>query len=157
MRIFEPRRTRRARRKKIYKEIQGFTLIEVLLAITLLFMVISAVFYFYSNLMENQGKIKEKYALLRTAREFVDSLVFSGDRGLTLGSGGKRETDRFLLRWKIYPAEKPREVIYSSGMAPTAQLKRVHVQFFRKETKRQVLELHFLVNAIYPPGSRVKD
>ena len=82
---------------------RGFTLIEVILAITLLFMVIAAVFYFYSNLMENQGKIKEKYALLRTAREFVDSIVFSGDRGLALESGGKRETDRFLLRWKIIP------------------------------------------------------
>lgn len=134
------------------KKDNGFTLIEVILAITLLFMVVAAVFYFYSNLMDNQGKIKEKYILLRVAREFVDSFVFTQDRGLALQKRGRREIEGYILEWRIAAAEPPREVVYSSGIAPTAQLKRVYVRFIKKDTGNQVLDLHFFVNAVYPPG-----
>ena len=129
-------------------------MIEVILAITLLFTVIAAVFYFYSNLMGNQEKVKEKYTLLRVAREFVDSFVFTQDRGLAMQKKGRREIEGFILKWNTYPAEEPREVIYSSGIAPTAQLKRVYVRFFKKESNQQVYDMLFLVNVVYPPGRR---
>ncbi|MCP5048975.1 MAG: type II secretion system protein [bacterium] len=131
----------------------GFTLIEVVVSIALLFMVVAAVFYFYSNLMDNQGRIKEKYALLRIAREFVDSFAFSGGGGLNM-DGGRREIEGFMLMWTSEPAEDEREVLFSSGVLPVAQLKRVHLQIFNKMTRQQVLELDFLLNTISRPGER---
>lgn len=131
---------------------RGFTLIEVVVSITLLFMVVAAVFYFYSNLMDNQGKFKEKYALLRISREFVDSFVFSSDRAEAMQKGGRIIVEGFILRWRVSPVEKKREVLYSSGMPPMAQLHRVHLQIFKKQGGKQLLELKFLANIIFPPG-----
>ena len=130
----------------------GFTLIEVLVSITILFLVIGAVFYFYSHLMDNQAKLKEKYTILRIGKEFVDSFIFGNDPEMLAGSGGKREERDFVLRWNIYPAEDERAVLLTSGVAPMAQLKRVHLEIIKKDTGKSVLDLHFLVNTISPAG-----
>ena len=143
----------------------GFTLIEVLVSITILFLVIkashilvvvvlviAAVFYFYSHLMDNQAKLKEKYTILRIGKEFVDSFIFGNDPDMLARSGGQREERDFVLRWNIYPAEDERAVLFTSGVAPMAQLKRVHLEIIKKDTGKSVLDLHFLVNTISPAG-----
>jgi prepilin-type N-terminal cleavage/methylation domain-containing protein len=130
----------------------GFTLIEVIIAIAVLFLAIAAVFYFYSNLMGNQAKLKEKYTILRISREFVDSVVFSGDLAVRARNKGRREAEGFILKWDIYPAEEKREVLFTSGIAPLAQLNRVHLEVIKKATGKRVLELHFLLNNISSPG-----
>lgn len=128
----------------------GFTLIEVLVSITILFLVIGAVFYFYSHLTDNQVKLKEKYAILRIGKEFVDSFIFGNEPDILARSGGQREERDFVLRWNIYPAEDERAVLFTSGVAPMAQLKRVHLEIIKKNTGKSVLDLHFLVNTILP-------
>jgi prepilin-type N-terminal cleavage/methylation domain-containing protein len=130
----------------------GFTLIEVLVSITILFLVIGAAFYFYSQLMENQVKLKEKYTVLRIGKEFVDAFVFGNDPDRLVRSGGQREERDFVLRWNIYPVEDERAVLFTSGVAPMAQLKRVHLEIIKKDTGKSVLDLHFFVNTISPAG-----
>jgi prepilin-type N-terminal cleavage/methylation domain-containing protein len=130
----------------------GFTLIEVLVSITILFLVIGAAFYFYSQLMENQVKLKEKYTILRIGKEFVDAFVFGNNPEILAVSGGQREERDFVLRWNIYPAEDERAVLFTSGVAPMAQLKRVHLEIIKKDTGKSVLDLHFFVNTISPAG-----
>ncbi|UCH94033.1 MAG: type II secretion system protein [Candidatus Aminicenantes bacterium] len=130
----------------------GFTLIEVLVSITILFLVIASVFYFYSHLMDNQAKLKEKYKILRMGKEFVDSFIFGSDPEILSITGGQREVEDFILRWNIYPAEDERAVLFTSGVAPMAQLKRVHLEIIKAETGKSVLDLHFLVNTISPAG-----
>ncbi len=133
---------------------RGFTLLEVIIAISLLFMVVAAVFYFYGNLMENQGKIKEKYKLLRVSRAFVDSFVFRGRASIPGQQKGQLEEEDFILKWNTFPIENKREVLFSSGEAPMAQLKRVHVEIFKKGKGNRVMELQFLVNVFSNPGVR---
>jgi prepilin-type N-terminal cleavage/methylation domain-containing protein len=132
--------------------INGFTLIEVLISITILFLVIGAVFYFYSHLMDNQARFREKYTILRIGKEFVDSFIPGNDPGMLAGSGGQREERDFVLRWNIYPVEDERAVLFTSGVAPMAQLKRVHLEIIKKKTGKSVLDLHFLVNTVLPAG-----
>ncbi len=129
---------------------RGFTLIEVIVSITLLFIVVAAVFYFYSNMMDNEGKIREKYTLLRITKEFIDSFAFRSADEAAKPGGGANEREGFILQWRIYPAEERRDVFFSSGVVPQAQLNRVHLRIVKKETKKQVLELQFLVNTILP-------
>lgn len=136
----------------IKRRSEGFTLIEVLVSITILFLVIGAVFYFYSQLMDNQAKLKEKYTILRIGKEFVDSFIFGNDPDMLARSGGQREERDFILRWNIYLAEDERAVLFTSGVAPMAQLKRVHLEIIKKDTGKSVLDLHFLVNTISPAG-----
>jgi prepilin-type N-terminal cleavage/methylation domain-containing protein len=136
----------------IKRRSEGFTLIEVLISITILFLVIGAVFYFYSQLMDNQAKLKEKYTILRIGKEFVDSFIFGNDPDMLARSGGQREERDFILHWNIYPAEDERAVLFTSGVAPMAQLKRVHLEIIKKDTGNSVLDLHFLVNTISPAG-----
>ena len=131
---------------------RGFTLIEVIVSIAILFLAIAAVFYFYSNLMDNQTKLKEKYVILRISREFVDSMVFSNDPYMTERKSGRREAEGFILDWKINPAEEKRDVLFTSGLAPVAQLQRVHLEVIKKKTGKKVLDLHFLLNTISTPG-----
>ena len=128
----------------------GFTLIEVLVSITILFLVIGAVFYFYSHLMDKQEKLKEKYTILRIGKEFVDSFVFGNNPDMLAGGGGQREERDFVLRWNIYPVEDERAVLFTSGVAPMAQLKRVHLEIIHKDTGNSVLDLHFFVNTVLP-------
>jgi type II secretory pathway pseudopilin PulG len=130
---------------------QGFTLIEVIIAITILFLVIGSIFYYYSQVMENQAKLKEKYRILRIAREFVDSMVFSNDTVMLAMTEGKSEIEDFQLRWHVYPVEDGREVLFTSGILPLAQLKRVHLEIIKKGTGKSVLDLHFLLNTISSP------
>jgi len=138
--------------KKPTRDLRGFTLIEVVVATTLLFMVTGAVFYFYSNLMDRQGKIKRKYIVLRLAREFMDGFVFNHQQLPRYAPGGKSEREGFRLEWNTAPAEQAREVLYSSGLPPMAQLHRVNCRIINLESGNQVMELNFLVNIIFKPG-----
>lgn len=124
-------------------------MIEVIVAIVILFMAVSAVLYFYSQRMESQQRIKEKYRLIRTAREFVDTFI--NDKTMADEENGQRETADFIITWKVFPAEEEKEIIFSSGRRPVAQLKRVHLEFTAKATGNRVLDLHFLINTISPP------
>ncbi len=130
----------------------GFTLIEVLVSIALLFMTIGAVFYFYSHMMDNHSRLKEKYKVLRIAREFVDSLVFGHNPAMLSAKSGSKAVENYLLAWNIYPSGEPKELLFTSGIPPMVQLKRVHLQIFKKGTSRAILELQFLVNTIFEPG-----
>jgi type II secretory pathway pseudopilin PulG len=140
--------------EEICKQAPGFTLLEVIIAIALLFMVVAAVFYFYGNLMANQGKIKEKYKLLRISRAFVDSFVFRGQASIPGQQKGRLEKEGFILLWNIFPVENKREVLFSSGVVPMAQLNRVHLEILKKENRSRVMELNFLVNVFSKPGLR---
>jgi prepilin-type N-terminal cleavage/methylation domain-containing protein len=130
---------------------KGFTLIEVIVAITILFLVVASVFYFYSNLMENQAKLKEKYRILRIGKEWVDSFIFGNDPELLMVKKGQRKVEDFILRWEMHPVEDGREVLFTSGIAPLAQLQLVHLELLKTNTGNNVLDLHFLVNTISPP------
>jgi hypothetical protein len=114
-------------------------------------MAVAAVFYFYSQSMEHQAKLKEKYRILRIGKQFVDSYIFSTDPEKLTMTDGKREVEDFILQWNVYPVEDEREVIFTSGLLPLAQLKRVHLEIIKKTTGKSVLDLHFLVNTISPP------
>ncbi len=105
-----------------------------------------AVFYFYSNQANHQEKLKEKYTVIRLARQFVDNVI--NDASNRYGESGSEETEGFILEWKRYPAEDRRDIVLSSGLPPQTQLHLVHLQVFKKETGNNVLELHFLRNRI---------
>ncbi|MCP4217096.1 MAG: type II secretion system protein, partial [bacterium] len=124
----------------------GFTLIEVVIAITIFAMVAGAVFYFYSNQVDNQIKLKEKYSLMRLTRQFIDT--FTGDENNRNIENGSTEMEDYVFEWTLHAVEKPREVRMTSGLAPLAQLKLVHLQVFRKKNGGQVLSLDFLFNTI---------
>ena len=130
----------------------GFTLIEVIVSITILFLVVASVFYFYSHLMDNQAKLKEKYRVLRIGKECVDSFIFGNDPGLLTVKKGRREIEDFILLWEMNPVEDGREVLFTSGLAPLAQLQLVHLELLKTNTGNNVLDLHFLVNTISPSG-----
>ncbi|MCP4150048.1 MAG: type II secretion system protein [bacterium] len=125
---------------------QGFTLIEVIVAITLFTMVIGAVFYFYSNYMNNQAKLKERYAVMRISRDFIDAFI--SDPANIDSPGGTEEIEGFILDYQLYPAGKKEEVLLTSGRPPMAQLKVVHLQVIQKNTGKNLLDLHFLYNTI---------
>jgi len=131
---------------------KGFTLIEVLVSITILFLVIAAVFYFYYHSMDNQVKLKEKYRVMRISKEFIESFIFGNDWDLSVINQGQEEVEDFILQWNSYPIQDARDVILTSGVAPKAQLKRVHLRVIKKETGKSVLDLHFLVNTVIPPS-----
>lgn len=128
----------------------GFTLVEVVVSVALFAMVMGAVFYFYANSMSNQAKLKEKYTLLRVSREFVDSFINYNTREQTKGLD---EKEGFLLEWTMTPVEEKKDVIFASGVPPTAQLNLVHVNVINKESKQTALQLDFLVNAISTDSS----
>lgn len=128
----------------------GFTLVEVVVSVALFAMVMGAVFYFYANSMTNQAKLKEKYTLLRVSREFVDSFINYNTREQ---SKGLDEKEDFLLEWTMTPVEEKKDVIFASGVPPTAQLNLVHVNVIKKESKQTVLNLDFLVNAVSTDNS----
>lgn len=130
---------------KIDAKEKGFTLIEVLVSVALFAMIMGAVFYFYSNSMTHQAKLKEKYTLLRISREFVDSFINYNNHKQ---SNGLDEKEGFLFEWTMTPIEEKKDIIFSSGIPPTAQLNVVHVNVIKKESKQNVLNLDFLVNAI---------
>jgi prepilin-type N-terminal cleavage/methylation domain-containing protein len=129
---------------------KGFTLIEVVVSVALFAMVMGAVFYFYSNSMTNQTKLREKYTLLRVSREFVDSFINYNTREQKKGLD---EKEGFLLEWTMTPIEEKKDVIFASGVPPTAQLNLVHVNVIKKESKQTALQLDFLVNAISTDNS----
>lgn len=128
----------------------GFTLIEVVVSVALFAMVMAAVFYFYSNSMTNQAKLKGKYTLLRVSREFVDSFINYNTREQKKGLD---EKEGFLLEWTMTPIEEKKDVIFASGVPPTAQLNRVHVNVINKESKQTVLQMDFLANAVSTDNS----
>jgi prepilin-type N-terminal cleavage/methylation domain-containing protein len=131
---------------------RGFTLIEVIISITILFLVVASVFYFYSHLMDNQARLKEKYRVLRIGKEWVDRFVFGNEPELLAVRKGQREVEDFILLWEINPVEEERDVLLTSGIAPLAQLQLVHLELLQKRTGKSVFNLHFLVNIITPPG-----
>jgi len=128
----------------------GFTLVEVVVSVALFAMVMGAVFYFYANSMSNQAKLKEKYTLLRVSREFVDSFINYNTREQTKGLD---EKEGFLLEWTMTPVEEKKDVIFSSGVPPTAQLNMVHVNVINKASKQTALQMEFLVNAVSTDNS----
>ena len=130
---------------------RGFTLIEVIVSITILFLVVAAVFYFYSHLMDNQARLKEKYRILRIGKEWVDSFIFGNNQELLAVKKGQRQIEDFILLWEMNPIEDGREVLFTSGLAPLAQLQLVHLKLLKKNTGKSVLDLNFLVNTISPP------
>ncbi|MDQ1354686.1 MAG: hypothetical protein QG657_4995 [Acidobacteriota bacterium] len=138
------------KKTKIAANEKGFTLVEVVVSVALFAMVMGAVFYFYANSMSNQAKLKEKYTMLRISREFVDSFINYNTREQKKGLD---EKEGFLLEWSMSPVEEKKDVIFSSGVLPTAQLNRVHVNVINKESKQTVLQMDFLVNAVSTDNS----
>ncbi|MCU0288624.1 MAG: type II secretion system GspH family protein [Acidobacteria bacterium] len=130
--------------KKVTKE-NGFTLVEVVVSVALFALVMGAVFYFYANSMTNQAKLKEKYILLRVSREFIDSFI---NYSTKKQSKGLDEKEGYLFEWTMSPIEEKKDIIFASGIPPTAQLNMVHVNVIHKESKQTVLNLDFLANAI---------
>ncbi len=124
----------------------GFTLIEVIVAIVIFSMVMAAVFYFYSNAIDNQGKLREKYTILRISRQFVDS--FTAGAVPWDGRRGQQDMGDFVMDWKMFPVEDGREVVFTSGRPPLAQLNVVRLRVIKKETNLQVYSLDFLFNTI---------
>lgn len=131
------------------KNNSGFTLIEVIISVVILFMTVAAVFHFYSQRIDNHMRIKEKYNQIRIAREFVDTMI--NDPQLAIDEKGRNETEAYTLQWHAYPIEEKREVVFSSGKRPTAQLKRIHLDIVSKTSSHTQLSLDFLVNVIAPP------
>jgi prepilin-type N-terminal cleavage/methylation domain-containing protein len=125
---------------------KGFTLIEVVVSITIFAMVMVSVFYFFSNSMNNQEKLKEKYTILRISREFIDTFIEGWNRAD--GLKGSQEKENFILAWDMTPVEEPKDLLFSSGRAPVVQLNLVRLRVVKIETEETVLDLDFLVNTI---------
>lgn len=146
----KPPRARRTQNNTAYRDPQhggkGFTLIEVVVAITIFALVMTAVFYFFSNSMNNQEKLKEKYTILRISREFIDTFIEGWNR--SEGMKGSQEKENFILAWDMTPVEEPKDLLFSSGRAPIVQLNLVRLHVIKKETNEPVLDLDFLVNTI---------
>lgn len=124
----------------------GFTLIEVIISIAIFSIVMVAVFYFYSNTMNNQEKIREKYTILRISREFIDSFTANTENWVT--PKGSQDKENFILQWEMNPVEDGKEIIFTSGRAPVARLHMVHLWVIKKETGNAVMELDFLYNHV---------
>lgn len=123
---------------------KGFSLIEVVVAITVFSLVMAAVFYFYSNAFNNREKLRAKFTELRLAREFMDSVA--DDQNPRLPERGFREKEDYRLEWLILPVEEGREILLTSGAAPKTQLHAVRLRLLKKKSRRPALELTFLHN-----------
>ena len=121
---------------------RGFTLLEVVIAIMIFMIVMVAVFQYFSGMMNHQEKIKEKYRLIRVARETIDSFLNTPDGA----ESGSIEKEGFLLKWEIFPAEDKRRIPYTGGATTFAQLKLVHLTILRGRGREEVARYDFLVN-----------
>jgi prepilin-type N-terminal cleavage/methylation domain-containing protein len=120
---------------------RGFTLIEVLASITILFLVLATVFYYFSGSMRSQQKLSQKYILLRISREFIDNFNYTRDRG-------RLEKEGYILDWQCYPLEKSRvylDVMNSGSLE--MQLKLIHLDVFPIQNSQNKLSINFIYNA----------
>lgn len=123
---------------------RGFTLIEVVVSILLFSIVIGSVFYFFSNSMQNQIKLREKYRLLRISRESIDFFINNS----SVEKYGRREKEDYIIEWEIYPAEEKRKMMYMGGGASFVQLKLVHLRVKKKGDKESEFDYNFLINGL---------
>ena len=121
---------------------QGFTLLEVVIAIMIFMIVMVAVFQYFSGMMNHQEKIKEKYRLIRVARETIDSFL----NNPPTEESGSVEKEGFLIQWEIFPAEDKRRIPYTGGAATFAQLKLVHLQVLSARDRDELARYDFLIN-----------
>ena len=121
---------------------RGFTLIEVLVSITIFALVIVAAFYFFSGTIDNHRRLSEKYVLLQTARQFIDSFD-SGE------STGVEEDDVYRIEWQAFPLHEPRRMAgggMQTRLREGLQLRLVHLEMIEKEGDKISLRLDFLTN-----------
>lgn len=121
---------------------RGFTLLEVVIAIMIFMIVMVAVFQYFSGMMNHQEKIKEKYRLIRVARETIDSFLNNS----AVSETGSFEKEGFLVKWEIFPAEDKRRIPYTGGATTFAQLKLVHLTILRERSREEVARYDFLIN-----------
>ncbi len=121
---------------------RGFTLLEVVIAIMIFMLVMVAVFQYFSGMMNHQEKLKEKYRLIRVARETIDSFL---DNSVTAESGSQ-EKEGFLINWEIFPAEDKRRIPYTGGATTFAQLQLVHLTIRKSGDRKELAVYDFLIN-----------
>lgn len=122
---------------------RGFSLLEVILAISIFAVFCSSVFYFYSSAMTSHEKFKRKYTELRLLREFVENFQSHEE-------SGSQEKEGFVLEWQAQAVEAARKIESGEGVANQMQLKMVRVQIREKEKKNWLQELQFLYNEFVP-------
>jgi len=121
---------------------RGFTLLEVVIAIMIFMLVMVAVFHYFSGMMNHQEKLREKYRLIRVAREAIDHFI---GEPVQEASGSWQKED-FVVRWETFPAEDKRRIPYTVGATSFAQLKLVHLTITRAGTQTQLASYDFLIN-----------
>ncbi len=121
---------------------RGFTLIEVVIAIMIFMLVMVAVFHYFSGMMSHQEKLKEKYRLIRVAREAIDSFL---DKS-AVEESGSWEKEGFLIKWEAFPAEDKRRIPYTAGATAFAQLKLIHLTIHTAGERTLLAAYDFLIN-----------
>ncbi len=121
---------------------KGFTLIEVLVSITLFFITMVSVFHYFSNHIQNHNKISEKYKILRITKDFIDSFKWS----TPLQKEGTSNIEEYVIKWKMFPIEDKRRVLNTSGRLTYFQLSLVKMSLINKNSKKQLYKTSFLVN-----------
>jgi prepilin-type N-terminal cleavage/methylation domain-containing protein len=121
---------------------RGFTLIEVLVSISVLALMIVAAFHFFSGAMDNHRRLSEKYLLLQQARQFIDS--FDSGEWAGVEDGGV-----FRFEWQAFPLHAPRRMSgggMETRMREGLQLRLVHLEVIEKDRDKTSLTLDFLTN-----------
>ena len=121
---------------------KGFTLIEVLVSIILFLMVITSVFYYFSNLIQNHSKINEKYKILRITKGFIDSFKWD----IPVKKRGLWNNENYIIEWEKHPVEDKRKILYTSVGVRYIQLNLVKMNVLRKSSKKNLYTTNFLIN-----------
>lgn|GEM_PF-4432148 len=129
---------------------EGFSLLEVIVALFLLGLISAAVFAFISGEMRGQSRMVERVRMLGAVRRTVDTWVHNAPRG----DSGEMEVDGFLLRWVLFPSEERRKLPLSGGRTRWVQLCRMRLDVFRDQNSSSRLSSWtFLVNRWQSQGS----
>ena len=129
---------------------EGFSLLEVIVALFLLGLISAAVFAFISGEMRGQSRMVERVRMLGAVRRTVDTWVHNAPRG----DSGEMEVDGFLLRWVLFPSEERRKLPLSGGRTRWVQLCSMRLDVFRDQNSSSRLSSWtFLVNRWQSQGS----
>jgi type II secretion system protein I len=129
--------------KTVKKVKQGFSLVEVLVALVIFSSFAIAVFHFYGNAIDLNGRFAEKYTAIRIAKEFVDTFQLEDEK-----QQGQVKKEGLVINWKLLPVEKQRKLITRDPVATFITLKLVDAAIVVDNTDIVLHSFHFLVNEV---------
>lgn len=104
----------------------GFSLLEVLVAILLLGLISAALFTFFSEEMKGQIRMTDRIRMLGAVQRTVDLWIHQAPRE----ESGELEKEGFFMRWRVSPCEEKRRLPMSGGRPRSVQLCRIRLEVF---------------------------